>query len=211
LHLHSILVSEANGLFTQLPPSYNIIEAQHQPNNLFFQAFIPFELILLRVTLPVYLRGDLYLVLQQLQETAYGCRLEYQRTGNSAWIANLRATAVSMVNVLYRLQELEQAMALLRQIADDSGKPQTLVDLCLLALDMGDIDTATSFLDKIRDTPDSSIILSTLEVARLLCDGQFKEAEVLARSNREQTRDDLISKANLAACCMYNGKVQEVS
>ncbi|KAK9895351.1 hypothetical protein P389DRAFT_211952 [Cystobasidium minutum MCA 4210] len=203
-----LLASEAHALFTSLPPSYTI-PASSVAGTPFFEPFMPFDLILLQAVIPIYLRGDHYLVLQHLQEISYGCKLEYRRTQDAIWITRLRSTAVAIVNVLYSIGELQQALDLLGSLAKHEDSPERLADLCMLALEMGDVGAADTILERLRSSKGASQSTETLQIARLLCDGQWAKAEEGARAKVQSDSTDVTAKVNLATCYLYTEKTQE--
>lgn len=208
-----VLASEATALFGSLPPLYTL--PQHPKTHIdapIFETYIPFELILLQAVLPTYLRGDQHMVLQHLQEIAYACKLEYRRTHDAVWVKRLQTTAMAIVNVLYAIGEAQQAMDLLQSLAQQQQKQdaQQLGDLCMLALDIGDMNTAESLLKKLRDVSQTSEECQSLEVAKLLCEGQWSSAEEAARTWSTSASSSITAKVNLAACCMYTDTVEEV-
>lgn len=209
-----ILASEANALFSSLPQLYTLpLHSAQQQNEAIFETYIPFDLILLQAVLPAYLRGDQYIVLNRLQEIAYGCKLEYRRTRESHWITKLQTTGMAMVNVLYALGESRQAADLLRSLVEQNKErdAQLLGALCMLAMDIGDIQTADSVIAELKNLDGGSDECKSLEVARLLCNGSWNEAQQAARSWSTSKAESRLAKSNLAACCMYCDRVQEVT
>jgi hypothetical protein len=208
-----VLASEATALFGSLPPQYTL--PQHLKGHTdapVFETYIPFDLVLMQAVLPAYLRGDQHIVLQHLQEIAYGCKLEYRRSHDAVWITRLQTTAMAIVNILYAIGEAQQATDLLQSLAHQQPKQDArqLGDLCMLALDIGDMKTAESLLEKLRIVSQASDEYKSLEVAKLLCDGQWATAEETARAWTTSASTSITARVNLAACCMYTEKIEEV-
>lgn len=207
-----MLASEASALFSELPPLYTMPEyPTPHPNSPFFESFVPFELVFLWAVLPIYLRGDQHLVLQHLQEISYGCKLEYRRSGDTIWISRLRCTAIAIANVLYSMGELQHSLALLQMLSKREEGSQLLPAVCMLALEMGDIASADAAVTNMKETEGLATQAQALEIAKLLCEGQWVAAEEAARNNAEISETSARSKINLAVCCLYTAKTQEVS
>lgn len=208
------LASEANALFSSLPQLYTLpLHTGQQQSEAIFETYIPFDLILLQAVLPAYLRGDQFIVLRHLQEIAYGCKLEYRRTREVHWITKLHTTGIAMVNVLYALGETRQAVDLLSSLVEQNKRQdvQLLSALGRLAMDIGDMRTADSVIVELKSLDEGSDEYKSLRIAKLLCDGDWNQAEQTARAWSNSTRgSSTLAKANLAACCMYSERVQEV-
>lgn len=208
----NMLVSEANALFGTLPQLYTLpSHVAGQSEEPIFESYIPFNLVLLQAVLPTYLNDDQYVVLTHLQEISWGCKLEYRRTRASHWVTRLRTTAIAMVNVLYTLGETRQAMDLLHSIAEaGQGKDTTMISaVCMLAMTIGDMQLANSILDQLKSVDETSDEYKSMEVAKLLCDGEYKAAEETARGWFMSSDNNRHAKVTLSACCLYSEKVQE--
>lgn len=210
LHHLRMLASEASALFGSLPPSFTM-PPHTNPETPFFESLMPFDLIVLQAVVPVYLRGDQHLVLQHLQEISYGCKLEYRRTQDPVWVTRLRNTAIAIINILYSIGDVQQALALLRSLAEQEPTPERLADLCMLFLEMGDLQEADAVLERLNTLDGASHPSLSLQVARLLCEGQWAAAEDLARTGIKSDSTSIAAKVSLAACCLYTEKTQEVS
>lgn len=212
IHHFSILASEANALFSQLPPCFDLPGTPSSHANYpVFDVRIPFDITLLKAALPSYLGGDLYLALQSLQEIAYACKLEFRRTQDSVWLDRLQVTALAIASVLIQLREIQQAVDLLEELFEATEDPQFLQALCLAALELGDLRTSEQVISKLESiNSNKPVDVSTLRLMQKLCQGQWKEAEAFARSNLEDVKGDYTRRVNLAVCCMYTGQVQEV-
>lgn len=211
IHYLNMLASEANAIFNCLPPFYTIpqqLAALHEAP--YFQPYIPFELVLLQAVLPAYLRGDRHIVLQHLQEISYGCKLEYQRTQDAVWLTRLDTTAMAVVNILYTIGELQQAVCLLQTLVEHRQDVQYSADLCMLALDIGNLATAETMIGKLKAMDAPADIRNSLNIAKLLCEGQWALAEEEARAWASSSGSSVTARVSLAACCLYTEKVQEV-
>jgi hypothetical protein len=228
----SILANESSALISYLPPFYPAKPLPpYNRKEIFFNTFVPFELILFYAILPMHLGGDRHAIVEELQDIIQGCKREYFRSQADVWKGRMEETGLAMAGVLVEMNEVALAAELLMDLAKQQESTQAYRAAFLVYLEMGLVKEAEAVLQILKDRGIAEADILPLEAIYMLAIGDVTAAEGKAKAAHEVQVDQALvrgrflasslqyqlklqaaqAKGNLASIQLYTGKLSTVS
>lgn len=189
----SILANESSALISYLPPFFPAKPLPpYDRKEIFFNTFVPFELILFYAILPMHLGGDRYAVVEELQDIIQGCKREHFRSQDNIWKDRMEETGLAMAGVLVEMGELSLGARLLMDLAKQQGSIQAYKAAFLVYLEMGLVNEAEAVLQTLKGSNMSEAEVLVLEAVHMLAIGDASGAEEKANAAEHVKADQTL-------------------